>query len=166
MRAIPFVKALLLCGAVLAGPVLAQGAASSAASGPSAPAAGGFIDAARGKAAILATTTPPRLGTAVNDDVQLPRNYAQQPPIVPHRVDSYQIDRNFNKCLDCHARGKATFTQAVPVSETHYIGRDGRKLDRVSTRRYFCLQCHVPQERAAPLVVNEFRGVSAPAARP
>lgn len=161
MRAMSFIKALLLCVGVLAGPVQAQGAAPAASAASSS-----FTDAARGKAAILATTTPPRLGTAVNDDVQLPRNYAQQPPIVPHRVDSYQIDRNFNKCLDCHARGKATFTQAVPVSETHYIGRDGRKLDRVSTRRYFCLQCHVPQERAAPLVVNEFRGVSAPAARP
>jgi nitrate reductase (cytochrome), electron transfer subunit len=119
----------------------------------------GFVDAMRGPVPITETTRPPLLGNAVNDDQRLKRNYAAQPPIIPHRVDGYQIDKNFNKCLDCHARGKATFSQAVPVSTTHYLDRSGKELPQVSTRRYFCLQCHVAQEAVRPLVGNRFQGL-------
>jgi len=31
----------------------------------------------------------------------------------------------------------------------------------VSTRRYFCMQCHVPQEPVQPLVGNSFRNAGA-----
>ena len=117
-----------------------------------------FVDAMRGPAPITATTEPPRLGNAVNDDKRLPRNYAMQPPIIPHRIDGYQVDKNFNKCLDCHAREKTAFSQAIPVSATHYIDRSGKVLDHISTRRYFCKQCHVAQEHVPPLVGNGFRG--------
>ena len=116
-----------------------------------------LVDAMRGPTPIPNATQPPRLSNAVNDDNRLPRNYAQQPPVIPHRVDGYQIDKNFNKCLDCHARGKTEVSLAVPVSATHYINREGKVLAQVSTRRYFCLQCHVAQEPAKPLVGNTFR---------
>ena len=115
------------------------------------------VDAMRGPTPILDTTQPPRLSNWVNDDNRMPRNFAQQPPVIPHRVDGYQIDRNFNKCLDCHARGKTEFSLAVPVSSTHYMNRDGKVLEQVSTRRYFCMQCHVAQEPAKPLVGNSFQ---------
>jgi len=117
-----------------------------------------LVDAARGPTAISATTAPPRLGNAVNDDNRLKRNYSYQPPIIPHRIDGYQVDKNFNKCLDCHAREKTDFSEAIPVSKTHYIDRNGKVLDHISTRRYFCKQCHVAQENVAPLVNNGFRG--------
>ena len=116
-----------------------------------------LVDAMRGKTPILEATQPPRLSNSVNDDNRMPRNYAQQPPVIPHRVDGYQIDKNFNKCLDCHARGKTEFSLAVPVSATHYINREGKVLAQVSTRRYFCMQCHVAQEPARPLVGNSFK---------
>ena len=116
-----------------------------------------LVDAMRGPTPILEATKPPRLSNAVNDDNRMPRNYAQQPPVIPHRVDGYQVDKNFNKCLDCHARAKTDFSLAVPVSSTHYVGRDGKVLAQVSTRRYFCLQCHVAQEAAKPLVGNSFQ---------
>jgi cytochrome c-type protein NapB len=128
---------------------------------PAAVMAQPFTDAARGGTAIDATTQPPRLTNSVNDDRRLPRNYDQQPPVIPHRVDGYQVDRNFNKCMDCHARDKAAASGAVPVSKTHYIDRDGKVLDRISTRRYFCQQCHVAQEPVAPITGNRFQG-SAP----
>jgi nitrate reductase cytochrome c-type subunit len=32
------------------------------------------------------------------------RNYPEQPPVIPHSIDGYQIDLNSNKCLSCHAR--------------------------------------------------------------
>lgn len=117
-----------------------------------------LVDAARGPAPVLASPTPPRLGNAINDDQRVPRSHRWQPPVIPHRIDGYQIDRNFNKCMDCHAREKTAFTQAVPVSATHYVGRSGQVLEHVSTRRYFCLQCHVAQENVPPIVGNGFRG--------
>jgi nitrate reductase (cytochrome), electron transfer subunit len=123
-----------------------------------------LVDAARGPTAITATTEPPRMGNAVNDDQRLLRSHGQQPPIIPHRVDSYQVDKNFNKCLDCHARERSAFSQAIPVSATHYLDRNGKVLKQISTRRYFCQQCHVAQENVPPLVGNAFRGEPAHAA--
>ena len=123
-----------------------------------------FVDAMRGDTAIPDSTHPPRLGNAVNNDQRVKRNWDKQPPIVPHRIDGYQIDKNFNKCLDCHAREKTAFSQAIPVSETHYVDRVGKVLDRISTRRYFCMQCHVAQDAVAPLVDNTYRGADRPPA--
>jgi cytochrome c-type protein NapB len=119
--------------------------------------AGPPVDAMRGPTPILDTTQPPRLSNWVNDDNRMPRAFAQQPPVIPHRVDGYQIDKNFNKCLDCHARGKTEVSLAVPVSSTHYLNREGKVLAQVSTRRYFCMQCHVPQEPSKPLIGNSFK---------
>jgi nitrate reductase (cytochrome), electron transfer subunit len=127
-----------------------------------------LVDPLRGAVPILGTTEPPRLSNAINDDRRLERNYGAQPPVIPHRIDGYQVDKNFNKCLDCHAREKTAFSQAVPVSETHYVDRDGKVLGHISTRRYFCKQCHVAQEPVQPLVGNGFRrdpAVAAPPAR-
>ncbi|MBC8089479.1 MAG: nitrate reductase cytochrome c-type subunit [Phycisphaerae bacterium] len=117
------------------------------------------VDAMRGTVPIPDATRAPVLRNAVNDDVRRPRNYDSQPPTIPHRVDGYQVDKNFNKCLDCHARAKTEFSQAIPVSETHYIDRSGKVLDHVSTRRYFCMQCHVAQEPVRPLVGNSFENL-------
>ena len=118
-----------------------------------------MYDKARGPIPVLETTTPPVLGNAINDDVRRTRGYAQQPPVIPHRIDGYQVDKNFNKCLDCHSRSKAEAFRAVPVSVTHYHDRDGNTLEQISTRRYFCVQCHVPQDNAQPLVNNTFQDV-------
>ena len=117
----------------------------------------GLVDAMRGPVPIPDESRPPLLGNAVNNDVRRPRNYDMQPPTIPHRVDGYQIDKSFNKCLDCHARAKTAFSQAIPVSATHYIDRNGKVLDHVSTRRYFCMQCHVAQDPVQPLVGNSFK---------
>ena len=122
-----------------------------------------FVDAARGKTPITASTQPPLLGNAVNDAEIRPRSSRWQPPTIPHRVDGYQVDRNFNKCLDCHAREKTAVSQAVPVSASHYMNRDGKVLPQISTRRYFCQQCHVAQDRVPELVGNRFRGAEAAA---
>ena len=45
---------------------------------------------------------------------------------------------------------------ATKISPTHFETRDGMTLSDVSPRRYFCLQCHVPQVNASPLVDNTF----------
>ena len=112
------------------------------------------VDAMRGATPILNATTPPRMSNEVNDDSRQPRHFPLQPPVIPHRVNGYQIDKNFNKCLDCHAHAKTQFSLAVPVSLTHFVNREGQRLGQISTRRYFCLQCHVSQQPDRPLVGN------------
>ena len=90
------------------------------------------------------------------DTSALPRDFVQQPPLIPHTINGYQITKNFNKCMDCHAFNKAKAAGATRVSVTHFRTREGQELDNISPRRYFCTQCHVPQTDARPLVENTF----------
>lgn len=85
------------------------------------------------------------------------RDFVQQPPLVPHTIQGYQITANYNKCMDCHAWQKTKASGATKVSVTHFRTREGQELDNISPRRYFCTQCHVPQTDAKPLVDNTFQ---------
>jgi len=84
------------------------------------------------------------------------RNYPEQPPVIPHSIDGYQIDMNGNKCLSCHARARTGESQAPMVSITHFMDRDGQFLASVSPRRFFCTECHVPQNVVKPPIDNDF----------
>ena len=117
------------------------------------------MDGMRGPTAITDERKPPPLGNTENRDVRRERAYSMQPPTIPHKIDNYQIDKNVNMCLNCHSRGRAPLTQAVAVSVSHYMDRDGNFLAEVSPRRYFCEQCHVAQVEAKPLVENRFEDV-------
>jgi len=85
------------------------------------------------------------------------RAYRQQPPLIPHKIDGYQIDRSANQCMQCHDWPYNVDQEAPKISETHYIDRDGVALDQVSPRRWFCTQCHAPQSNAKELVRNDFK---------
>lgn len=91
------------------------------------------------------------------DGPPIPRDYVQQPPLIPHKVEGYEVTKNFNKCMDCHSWSRYQEFKATKVSLTHFKDRDGGELSNVSPRRYFCLQCHVAQTDAKPLVDNTFR---------
>lgn len=91
------------------------------------------------------------------DSTGIPRNYEKQPPLIPHSVMGYEISQNFNKCMDCHSKDRAKETGAKKVGESHYLTREGAQLGNISPRRYFCMQCHVPQFDAKPLVENTFK---------
>ena len=110
----------------------------------------------RGTAPLNAEVTPPIIEMVENNDLKRQRDYPQQPPTIPHDISKYQLDKNFNKCMDCHSRKLADEAQAPAVSVTHYMNRDGDFLGEVSPRRYFCTQCHVHQLENKPLVENEF----------
>jgi len=88
------------------------------------------------------------------------RNYRQQPPLVPHKIDQYQIDLKANQCIGCHDWPQNTAAGAPKISETHYIDRTGKRLNHVSTARWFCTQCHVPQADAQALVTNTFQSAA------
>ena len=87
------------------------------------------------------------------------RNYPEQPPTIPHNIRDYQVDKNFNMCLSCHSRTASPQTGATAVSITHYYDRDGQALAAVSPRRYFCLQCHVPQADVKPARTNTYKSI-------
>lgn len=114
------------------------------------------VSTLRGTAPLNAEVTPPIIDKVENNDLKRQRDYPQQPPTIPHDISKYQLDKNFNKCMDCHARKFADEAQAPAVSVTHYMNRDGEFLGEVSPRRYFCTQCHVHQLETEPLVENEF----------
>lgn len=85
------------------------------------------------------------------------RAYRQQPPLIPHQIDRYQIDLKANQCLGCHDWSVAAKNGAPTLSMTHYLDRDGRQTDTVAGTRWFCTQCHVPQAEAKDLVENTFK---------
>lgn len=97
------------------------------------------------------------------DQDPIPRNFEQQPPLIPHSIKGYNITQNFNKCMDCHAWTRVKETKATKVSITHFRTREGTELANISPRRYFCLQCHVPQFDAKPLVENTYKSAYKPA---
>lgn len=100
--------------------------------------------------------TPP-LARPITDDKRVMRNYPEQPPVIPHSIDNYQLTLKTNRCLDCHRRQFTEGSGAPMISVTHFMDRDGQVLADVTPRRYFCTECHVQQTDAAPLVPNDFQ---------
>ena len=98
----------------------------------------------------------PRIQNVENHDQKRARAYPMQPPTIPHTIEGYQVDLNFNKCLSCHNRENTEDSQAPMVSVTHYMDRDGQFLADVSPARFFCTQCHVVQLDAKLLVETDF----------
>ncbi|ANB18857.1 nitrate reductase cytochrome c-type subunit [Dokdonella koreensis] len=131
-----------------------------------APLPGTQIDAVRRGVPVDQEGDPPPLARVENADIKRLRAYPMQPPTIPHTIDGYQVDKNANRCMLCHARANAATFQAPPVSVTHYMDRDDQFLATVSPRRYFCNQCHVVQTDAQPLVANAFRDIDSLIARP
>ena len=50
------------------------------------------------------------------------RNYPEQPPVIPHSIDGYQIDLQSNKCLSCHARARTAELRAPMVIDHAFHG--------------------------------------------
>ena len=114
------------------------------------------FSALRGSTPLNQEGSPPALTPEQNTSVREPRNYPEQPPVIPHSTEGYEVSINANKCLSCHARTRIHESQAPMVSITHFIDRDGQFLASISPRRYFCTECHVPQHNVRPPVENDF----------
>ena len=120
----------------------------------------GGVQSLRGETEIPDNNVAP---TVPRQDIQagsFARAYRQQPPLIPHKIDGYQIDLSVNQCMQCHDWPYNVDQEAPKISETHYIDRDGVALDRVSPRRWFCTQCHAPQTNAKELVHNNFKSAT------
>jgi nitrate reductase (cytochrome), electron transfer subunit len=110
-----------------------------------------------GAAAPMGDVRAPPLARPIVDDKRLMRNYPEQPPIIPHSIENYQLTLKTNRCLDCHRRQYTEGSGAPMISVTHFMDRNGQVLADVTPRRYFCTACHVQQTDARPLVPNAFK---------
>jgi nitrate reductase (cytochrome), electron transfer subunit len=126
------------------------------AAGPSSLLAQTLNSGLRGPAPLNEEGPAPPMTPMRNTAERETRNYPEQPPVIPHSIDGYQIDIQGNKCLSCHARARTGESGAPMVSITHFMDRDGQFLASISPRRFFCTECHVPQNVTTPPVSNDF----------
>lgn len=115
-----------------------------------------------GRAAPMSEENIPPLDRPVVDDVRRTRNFPEQPPVIPHSIEGYQLTLSTNRCLSCHKREFAEASGAPMISLSHFVERNGAVLSDVAPRRYFCTLCHVEQTDARPLVPNRFRYADKP----
>lgn len=87
------------------------------------------------------------------------RTFSTQPPVIPHAVENFdEINLEGNQCMDCHSAANFKKKKAPRVGDSHFVNREGLTLPEASSARYNCVQCHVPQVDAPPLVENAFKG--------
>ena len=110
----------------------------------------------RGSAPLEEDSKQPALMKWQDDREPIQRDYVQQPPLIPHDIQGYKINKKFNKCLTCHSWANYRESGATKISQTHFQDRENHVLANIAPRRYFCTQCHVPQIDAPPLVENTF----------
>jgi nitrate reductase (cytochrome), electron transfer subunit len=114
------------------------------------------FSALRGSTPLDQEGQPPIMTPEMNTSEREARNYPEQPPLIPHSTEGYEVSIRGNKCLSCHARSRTRESQAPMISITHFADRDGQFLASISPRRYFCTQCHVPQHNVKVPVENDF----------
>ena len=66
----------------------------------------------RGPTPLVEEPQPRPLPREVNNDQRQARNWPEQPPVIPHTIQGYQITLNANKCLTCHGRQFTAQSQA------------------------------------------------------
>lgn len=91
---------------------------------------------------------------------KIARTFEGQPPLIPHAVNNFdEITLEENQCMSCHSREKFKEKNAPVVGDSHFINpATGQTLTKLSMARHNCVQCHVPQVDAPPLVENKFVG--------
>jgi cytochrome c-type protein NapB len=146
---------LAIAGALFGGSLVFVAAAFSAGQAPE------IVPRVTGTAKPMDDHAAPPLARPVTDDKRKMRNYPEQPPVIPHSIDGYQLTLHTNRCLDCHRRQFTEGSGAPMISVTHFMDRDNQVLADVTPRRYFCTACHVQQTDAAPLVPNTFQDMTA-----
>ena len=84
------------------------------------------------------------------------RSWDLQPPSIPHDIEKDKISLTGNTCMKCHSKENFEKEKAPEIGESHYKDRNDKVLDKISSRRWFCNQCHTLQVDTAPLVDNSF----------
>ena len=119
----------------------------------------GNVHSLRGDVALDAPATTVTAKEWSVDNGKIVRNYAQQPPLVPHDIEDFSINQEGSDCLGCH-NWNSEMPGATKVGISHFLTRDNQALVKISPRRYFCTQCHVPQKDAPALIGNMFKSLA------
>lgn len=88
------------------------------------------------------------------------RAFENSPPLISHDLTGMlPIAETNNACLNCHMPEHAKALGATPLPGSHFFdidtGKDlGGKLDG---KRYFCMECHVPQVNIPEPIKNTFK---------
>ena len=117
----------------------------------------GGVTSLRGDVDLTKTNSAPSTGRLVTKQGGIERTFEQQPPLIPHKMDKSEINLKVNGCMKCHSKENFEKEKAPEIGETHYKDAEGKVLDTISMRRYFCTQCHVPQIKSDALVDNTFK---------
>ena len=103
-----------------------------------------------------------QLGQKPGNQQKIARTFAGQPPLIPHATDNFdEVTLTDNQCLDCHGEDVYKKRRAPPLSDSHFVGADGKRQQVSDARRYACTICHAPQFDAPPLVDSTFVGTPA-----
>ena len=121
------------------------------------PATAADVESLRGGVAMTEQGPTARLYKLDLDEEQFPRNFPEQPPLIPHKVAKYKINLKSNRCLKCHDKPYYEEEESPLVGKSHYMGADGKEMKTINMGRYNCMQCHVPQTKAKPLIANTFQ---------
>lgn len=99
------------------------------------------------------------IGGKPGGQAKVARTYSGQPPVIPHAVQNFdEITLEENQCLTCHGVDVYKKKKAPKIGDSHFFDREGKKLSHASAARHNCVQCHVQQVDAPPLVENSFKG--------
>lgn len=93
------------------------------------------------------------------------RSFENAPPLIPHSLeDLLPITAENNICLSCHMPEFAADVNATAIPQSHLVdlrkevGEKGRDLGgALAQARFECVQCHIEQSDAKPLVKNSFK---------
>ncbi len=91
---------------------------------------------------------------------KLGRAFENSPPLIPHDLTGMlPIAETNNSCLNCHMPEHATAIGATALPKSHFFDIDtGKDLgDKLDGKRFFCMECHVPQVNIPEPIKNTFR---------
>jgi len=110
-------------------------------------------------AAAPALAVKKSLGGKPGRQDKMARTFKEQPPLIPHAVENFdEVTLEENQCLSCHGEANYKKKNAPKIGDSHFLDRDGKKLPDAYAGRHNCVQCHVAQVDAPPLVENAFVG--------
>jgi len=90
----------------------------------------------------------------------LGRAFENSPPLIPHDLTGMlPLEETNNSCLNCHMPEHAGAIGATPMPKSHFFDIDtGKDLKgQLDGKRYFCMQCHVPQVNIPEAIKNTFK---------
>jgi len=96
---------------------------------------------------------------AAGESKVIQRSYENAPPLIPHDVEGMMdMTKESNACTSCHLPEMAEAVKATPIPKSHFFDmRTQKVLTEMSSARYNCSACHVPQSANEPLVQNNFK---------